>query len=208
MFIVFISLIKWFILIKLTCQDLWCPWDAVPKAIVDKQILMFTLSAGFVRSPCQYIDNDGKTFRPTLKPTSNFDVNADVEALCKSMRCWGRLFRVYSTNHTKLPALNHLFIIFSGTDEDTIINILGRRTSAERMQIVNLYNQKYGRVSLFLPSSATKNHIVTVINVWMISSIATFPWPGRGSKWTLQRLYHPFDRDPYVSPGKISLLCL
>ncbi|VDM31513.1 unnamed protein product [Hydatigera taeniaeformis] len=72
------------------------------------------------RSPSQYFDCNGKAFRPTLKPTPNFDVNADVEVLCKSMRCWG-------------------------TDEDAIIKILGRRTSEERLQIVGLYKQKYGR---------------------------------------------------------------
>ncbi|VDK35394.1 unnamed protein product [Taenia asiatica] len=55
-----------------------------------------------------------------MKPNPNFDVNADVEALCKSMRCWG-------------------------TDEETIIKILGKRTSEERLQIVSLYKQKYGR---------------------------------------------------------------
>ncbi|KAL5970641.1 Annexin A6, partial [Taenia solium] len=72
------------------------------------------------RSPSQYFDCNGKPFRPTLKPNPNFDVNADVEALCKSMRCWG-------------------------TDEETITKILGKRTSEERLQIVSLYKQKYGR---------------------------------------------------------------
>ncbi|CDI98110.1 annexin [Echinococcus multilocularis] len=72
------------------------------------------------RSSSQYFDCNGKPFKPTLKPTPNFDVNADVEALCKSMRCWG-------------------------TDEETIIKILGGRTSEERLQIVDLYKRKYGR---------------------------------------------------------------
>uniref|UniRef100_A0A5K3FFR4 Annexin n=1 Tax=Mesocestoides corti TaxID=53468 RepID=A0A5K3FFR4_MESCO len=73
-----------------------------------------------LRSASQNFDNNGKPFRPTLKPTPNFNVAADVEALCKSMRCWG-------------------------TDEDTIINILGNRTSCERQQIVAEYKNKYGR---------------------------------------------------------------
>ncbi|KAM7535222.1 hypothetical protein Aperf_G00000099864 [Anoplocephala perfoliata] len=73
-----------------------------------------------VRSPCQFYDVNGKPFRPTLKPYPNFDVNADVETLCKSMRGWG-------------------------TNEDAIINILGRRTSEQRMAIVAAYKEKYGR---------------------------------------------------------------
>ncbi|KAM7535798.1 hypothetical protein Aperf_G00000099810 [Anoplocephala perfoliata] len=73
-----------------------------------------------LRSPCQFYDVNGKSFRPTLRPYPNFDVNADVETLCKSMRCWG-------------------------TNEEAIINILGRRTSEQRMAIVAAYKQKYGR---------------------------------------------------------------
>ncbi|KAM3182593.1 hypothetical protein ACTXT7_012022, partial [Hymenolepis weldensis] len=72
------------------------------------------------RSPCQFYDVNGKPFRPTLKPHPNFDVHADVDVLCKSMRCWG-------------------------TDEDAIIKILGKRTNEQRMQIVSAYKAKYGR---------------------------------------------------------------
>lgn len=68
----------------------------------------------------QFYDINGKPYRPTLKPYPNFDVNADIDVLCKSMRCWG-------------------------TDEQAIINILGRRTSEQRTQIVSAYKAKYGR---------------------------------------------------------------
>ncbi|VDO04137.1 unnamed protein product [Rodentolepis nana] len=72
------------------------------------------------RSICQFYDINGKPCRPTLKPYQNFDVYEDIDVLCKSMRCWG-------------------------TDEEAIINILGKRTSEQRMQIVSAYKAKYGR---------------------------------------------------------------
>nr|CDS30725.1 annexin [Hymenolepis microstoma] len=72
------------------------------------------------RSICQFYDITGKPCRPTLKPYPNFDVNEDIDVLCKSMRCWG-------------------------TDEEAIINVLGRRPSEQRMEIVSAYKAKYGR---------------------------------------------------------------
>ncbi|MCL4149126.1 UNVERIFIED_CONTAM: hypothetical protein GTU68_062183 [Idotea baltica] len=60
------------------------------------------------------------TERPTIRPTMSFDPSSDAAQLRKAMKGFG-------------------------TDEATLIRILGRRTSQERQQILLKYQQSFGR---------------------------------------------------------------
>ena len=57
-----------------------------------------------------------------MKPASNFDANRDADALRKAMKGLG-------------------------TDEKTLISILGNRDTAQRLQIKTAFQSKHGRVS-------------------------------------------------------------
>ena len=60
-----------------------------------------------------------------MKAASNFDAGRDADALRKAMKGLG-------------------------TDEQTIINILGNRNTDQRLQIKKAFKDKLGRVSLYI----------------------------------------------------------
>jgi len=67
----------------------------------------------------QQIDCNGKVPRPTLKPYPNFNAKSDVETLKKAMDGLG-------------------------TEEDLIVEVLGRRTASQRIAIAEAYKSSYG----------------------------------------------------------------
>ncbi|TGZ72243.1 hypothetical protein CRM22_002207 [Opisthorchis felineus] len=73
---------------------------------------------GFQRSLFHRLGADGKMLRPTIEPTPGFSASADAERLHRAMKG-------------------------AGTDEDTLINILARRTNHERQQICATYESLY-----------------------------------------------------------------
>ncbi|KER23162.1 Annexin [Opisthorchis viverrini] len=73
---------------------------------------------GFQRSLFHRLGADGTMLRPTIESTPGFSASADAERLHRAMKG-------------------------AGTDEDTLINILARRTNHERQQICATYESLY-----------------------------------------------------------------
>ncbi|KAA0195881.1 Annexin [Fasciolopsis buskii] len=73
---------------------------------------------GFERSWFHRLDGSGKLLTPTIKPTPGFSATADAERLHRAMKG-------------------------AGTDEETIVNILARRTNHERQEICEAYQSLY-----------------------------------------------------------------
>ncbi|THD28189.1 Annexin [Fasciola hepatica] len=73
---------------------------------------------GFERSWFHRLDGSGNLLTPTIKPTPGFSATADAERLHRAMKG-------------------------VGTDEETIMNILARRTNHERQEICEAYESLY-----------------------------------------------------------------
>ena len=74
------------------------------------------------------------SFRPSCKPSSTTNLPVSCAVFC-AKRC----FYVW---------LFSLLSFFTGTDEGTIIDILSKRTKAQRHAIAQTYQQKYNAVSV------------------------------------------------------------
>ncbi|VDP80111.1 unnamed protein product [Echinostoma caproni] len=73
---------------------------------------------GFERSWFHRLDGSGHLLKPTIQPTPGFSATADAERLHRAMKG-------------------------AGTDEETLINVLARRTNHERQEICQAYESLY-----------------------------------------------------------------
>ncbi|KAA3678542.1 annexin A7/11 [Paragonimus westermani] len=95
-------------------------------------------SFGLQRSWFHKIDRNGKLLRPTIGPTPGFSASADAERLHRAMKG-------------------------AGTDEDTLINILARRTNHERQEICASYESHYKKTLKEDIKSDTSGQFKTVL---------------------------------------------
>ncbi|KAF6767952.1 hypothetical protein AHF37_09502 [Paragonimus kellicotti] len=93
---------------------------------------------GLQRSWFHKIDPNGKLLRPTIEPTPGFSASADAERLHRAMKG-------------------------AGTDEDTLINILARRTNHERQEICASYKSHYNKTLREDIKSETSGQFKTVL---------------------------------------------
>lgn len=96
----------------------------------------------------------GEKYKGTIKPIPNFKAESDCEILRKAMKGIGNRFSRDWSDTTMNFAI-------SGTDEKAIIECLGRRSWAQRLEIRKTYKTMFGKVYII----STDGEILVMVTV-------------------------------------------
>ena len=84
-------------------------------------------------------------YQGTIFPTPNFNAEADCQALSQAMKGAGKL-----KIEKKRSNFDYIILLFSGTNERALIDIIVNRSNSQRQQIKLQYKSMYGVVCILI----------------------------------------------------------